>query len=135
MVYPDYAFVNYFCWHHPLKIAKNRKILVLATTATIRFGIYQQVFKNYGIELLNPTDQEQELVAATIDQVKAGRLADNPYLVDLDAMLEQYVHRGIKACIGACTEIPLLFPYLRAQLEKIDPTLLLARMAVREAMK
>jgi len=111
------------------------KIILLATAPTVKLGIYQRVFDKYNIQLLNPTEEEQEIVSATIEQVKAGRITDNPFLKYLEQILYGYENRGIEACIGGCTEIPLIFPYLNVKLKKIDPTLLLAKMAVREALK
>lgn len=113
----------------------NGKIILLATTPTVKLGIYQRVFNKYNIQLLSPTEKEQEIISAVIEQVKAGRIAENPILKDLDQILYEYEGRGIEACIGGCTEIPLIFPYLGTRLNKIDPTLLLAKMAVREALK
>jgi aspartate racemase len=48
--------------------------------------------------------------------------------------MEGYSREGIRAFIGGCTELPMLFPYLEGNFEKYDPTLLLAQEVVGQAM-
>jgi aspartate racemase len=61
-------------------------------------------------------------------------LADNPYLEQINAMLAKYAAQGTAAILAGCTEIPLLFPYFKTGLRRFDATLLLARMAIAQAM-
>lgn len=109
-------------------------ILLLATAATIKTGLYQQTFQRHGICLLQPNAAEQQNVAAAIDAAKAGKIADNPYLPELTAMLHRYHAQGVQAVIGGCTEIPLLFPFLPSEVKQYDPTDLLAQEVVRRAL-
>ncbi|GAA4719971.1 aspartate/glutamate racemase family protein [Brevibacillus fulvus] len=111
----------------------NHRILLLGTKATLQQRLYQDAFARSGWRLQVPSETEQDLVTAVIEEVKASRIADNPYLPALKQRLNQYYSSGVTAVLGGCTEIPLLFPYLPEQLQKLDPTLMLAQKAVQLA--
>lgn len=109
------------------------KILLLATTATIKSKIYQESFEKFGIKLLIPEECNQNLIASAIDEVKAGNVENNPFLCSLYQIIEKQKQAGVSAIIGGCTELPLLFPFLPDGIEYIDPTLLLAKTAIELA--
>ena len=110
------------------------KILLLATAATVQTGLYENAFTRQGIALITPDAEGQQLVSNVINEIKAGHIADNSYREQLIELLNRYASQGVKACIGACTELPLIFPYVTADLIKYDPTDLLARRAVAKAL-
>ena len=110
------------------------KILLLATAATVQTGLYENAFTRQGITLVTPDAEGQQLVSNVINEIKAGHIADNPYREQLTELLNHYASQGIKACIGGCTELPLIFPYVTADMIKYDPTDLLARQAVAKAI-
>ena len=107
------------------------RIGLLATEGTYRTKIYDPYFAERGIEVLLPSpDGVQKLMYLIYDEVKAGKPVHPGYIhPELDALKEQ----GAQAFILACTELPLVFSDPYADIPFIDPTLLLAREAVREA--
>lgn len=109
----------------------SAKILLLATTATIKSKIYERALENRGIKLLIPNESEQNIIASSIDEVKAGNIKNNPFLYSLGHIIENHKQDGVTGIIGGCTELPLLFPFLPDGIEYIDPTLLLARAAIK----
>lgn len=111
----------------------SAKILLLATTATIKSKIYEKTFEERGIKLLIPNECEQNIIASTIDEVKAGNIKNNPFLCSLGHIIEKQKQAGVTSIIGGCTELPLLFPFLPDGIEYIDPTLLLAKAAIKIA--
>lgn len=113
--------------------ALSGRVLLLATAATVRLGLYQQAFAREGLELRLPDQDEQIMLDKAVRRVKAGELAANPYLNEINAMLARHAAAGATAVLAGCTEVPLLFPYFTVPLEKFDATLLLARMAVARA--
>ncbi|WP_413381003.1 aspartate/glutamate racemase family protein [Alkalihalobacillus sp. 1P02AB] len=116
-------------------IKAEKQILLFATSGTIKAQLYQKAFQTEGIQITIPTRKEQKIVASAIDEVKAGYIANNHYLNELNKMVQKYKRKGISAIIGGCTEIPLLFPYIQNhRITKYDPTLMLAKMAVKKAM-
>lgn len=109
------------------------RLLLLARKVTLRTGLFQAEFQKWGLELVVPQADEQDLIEMTVEGVKAGEVADNPYLTGFNAMLDSYRQKGITALLAGCTEIPLLFPYLKDGLKKFDTTMILAQKVVREA--
>ncbi|WP_043932519.1 aspartate/glutamate racemase family protein [Bacillus sp. EB01] len=110
------------------------KMILLASSATIQTNLYQKDFYSLGLHLSLPREQDQEVIDLAIKNVKAGHAETNDYIQQLSTILNRYeIEEGIVACIGGCTEIPLLFPYLKTDIVKINPTQLLAIMAVEQA--
>lgn len=109
------------------------RLLLLARKATLHTGLFQKEFQSSGLNLLVPKADEQDLIELTVEGVKAGEVARNPYLNGFNAMLENYRQEGVTAILAGCTEIPLLFPYLKDGLKKYDTTMILAKKVVREA--
>ncbi|MDR7865715.1 MAG: amino acid racemase [Sporomusaceae bacterium] len=107
--------------------------LLLATAATIRTGLYQKAFAVHNLALVMPNDAEQKALDTAVRQVKAGLVADNPYLGELNAMVGRFAAAGTQAMLAGCTEVPLLFPFLGGP-EKFDATAILAQAVVETAL-
>jgi aspartate racemase len=110
-----------------------KKILLLATETTIDNGLYQKAFHNSPCEIIIPLKEEQTIIDNAIQDVKLGKISSNPYVKDLNQILNDYKKSGISVIIGGCTEIPLLFHLFNADMKMVDPTLLLAKFAVQIA--
>lgn len=112
-----------------------RKIGLLATSGTVKTGIYARFFENYGLETLEPNDDEQEaLVMKAIygeQGIKAGfKDVPNQLLAQAAMCLET---RGAQAIVAGCTEIPLVMTDTDVSVPFINPTQILAQAAVRRA--
>lgn len=107
--------------------------LLLATAAAIRTGLYQKAFAAHNLTLATPNEAEQKVLDAAVRQVKAGAVEDNPYLGELNAMVDRFAAAGSQAMLAGCTEVPLLFPFLGG-LEKYDATAILAQVVVETAL-
>lgn len=132
---PIYSMIDnaadYVAEHHG---DLSGRILLLATEATISLGIYQQAFAAKGIALQLPEPDAQKMLDKAVRRVKAGELANNPYLEELNAMLSRFAKAGTGAILAGCTEVPLLFPFFAGGLAKLDATLLLAKMVVARGL-
>jgi aspartate racemase len=104
---------------------------LLATTGTIRAGLYQEWLADAGIDLVLPncTSQDSEVMAAiraikagTRGRAVAGLLASAAY---------QLADRGAQVIIAGCTEVPLGIEPGALPVPFIDPALVLARALVR----
>jgi aspartate racemase len=111
----------------------NKKILLLATETTINDRLYQKAFHHTPYEIITPLKEEQTIIDKAIKDVKLGKISSNPYEKDLNKILNVYKESGISVIIGGCTAIPLLFHLFKADMKMVDPTLLLAKLAVQEA--
>jgi len=111
-----------------------RRVGLLATTGTLRAGLYQDWLGRAGLQAVLPTDDDQEdLVATAIRAVKAGDRGSR-----VSGLLEVagagLVHRGAQVIIAGCTEIPLVVGEWCASIPVIDPTRVLARAVVAAAL-
>lgn len=107
---------------------------LLATTGTVKTGLYEAFFREQGREILVPTLQQQrDLVMAAVygeDGIKAGRL-DGPPRERADLAIAALVARGAEAIILGCTELPLLYPGSEHNgVALLNPTQVLAEACV-----
>lgn len=109
------------------------KILLLATAATVGLNLYQQAFAAQEMSLVLPSDEEQVMLDKAVRRIKAGEIANNPFLPEIEAMLARHAAAGTAAILAGCTEVPLFFPYLKGSMVRLDATLLLAQMVVARA--
>ncbi len=107
-----------------------KKVGLLATDGTCRSGVYKQVFDAMGIEMCMPSPARQRSVMDLIYQgVKAGNMS-----IDLNGFyeaMEELLADGAETLVLGCTELPVAFDLFRIEKPNIDPTLVLAKAAVR----
>ncbi|MEW2158717.1 amino acid racemase [Streptomyces sp. NPDC007189] len=116
--------------HHP----QVRSVGLLATTGTVRAGLYQRALAAAGLRVVVPGELSQgEAVTGAIRRVKAGDVG--PAAVCLvERAAEELAARGANLLVAGCTELPLLLGELSAGLPVVDPTAALARATVRQAL-
>jgi aspartate racemase len=110
------------------------RVGLLATTGTVRAGLYQGSLARRDIETIMPTKAEQDRVAAAIRRVKAGLPGGAAGAAAADVFAaagERLVARGARALIAGCTEIPLVYGGARAPVPVVDPGEVLAAAVVR----
>jgi aspartate racemase len=106
---------------------------ILATGGTISARLYQDAFAREGLESIVPDDEGQARVHAAIAGVKAGHVgAAQTELVRATAA--ELIERGAQSVIVACTELPLILTQADIPVPLFDPTRILARSAVAEAL-
>lgn len=104
---------------------------LLATTGTVRAGLYQEWLDRSGIELVLPdVDSQNAEVMAGIRAVKAG-VRDGAATALLTRAARRLADRGAQAIIAGCTEIPLGLPAEAVEVPLVDPALALAQALVR----
>ena len=117
-----------------LKLQGIKKAGLLATDGTIQSGIYQKVFNDSGIELIKPDEKGQE---AVMDMIYGGVKASK-WDFDTTAVkeaMEALLVAGAETLILGCTELPLAKEMYSLDYPSVDPTLELAREAIRQAGK
>jgi aspartate racemase len=109
----------------------HERALLLATSGTLRSGLYARALARRGITcVLPPAAQQARLMAGIYDGVKRGDmdLARNHF----EAVLDWATGAVVADCaILGCTEIPLAQP--ASNLPLVDPNRLLARALARRA--
>lgn len=108
------------------------KVGLLATTGTIRSGMYGNGFEAAGIDLLVPTDQEQTLVMAALQSVKAGSDAVSGKRRLANAA-NHLIARGADVIVSGCTEVTLALPQKLVSVPTVDSLEALAINAVETA--
>ncbi|GAA4325228.1 aspartate racemase [Streptomyces venetus] len=104
---------------------------LLATTGTVRAGLYQEWLDGYGIDLVLPEpDGRQEEVMAAVRAVKAGA-RDATATAPLVRAARGLTAQGAQVIIAGCTEIPLGLPADAIDVPLVDPAAVLAQALVR----
>lgn len=105
---------------------------LLATEGTINSGIYQEVFTKLGIKIIVPDKEGQTAVTDLIYKgVKAGNKRFDVSCVK--SAIERMQDRGAETLVLGCTELPVAVDMYRLDYNVCDPTLELARGAIRAA--
>ena len=109
-----------------------RKVGLLATTGTVKAGVYEHALSLRGIETLVPEETDQDAVMDAVMAIKeeAGHARVGEVL---RGIARQLVERGAEAIIGGCTEIPLALRQEEVSVSFFDSTEILAKTAVRMA--
>ena len=114
---------------------KIQTVALLGTKFTMQQDFYKQrLLQNYGINVIIPNAQDQDIVHRIIYQeLIHGQLkteSKNQYL----KIIQQLSEEGAEGIILGCTEIPLLIQQTDCLTPLFDTTLLHANMAVKQAL-
>lgn len=105
------------------------KIGILATTGSVKTGIYQQYFRNVGVKSIVPSEEDQEnLVMEAVygkSGIKAGKKTYPKRLLTRAA--RKLIDSGAEAIIMGCTEIPLVLKQKDFGVKLFDPMELTAK--------
>ncbi|MFG2025723.1 aspartate/glutamate racemase family protein [Streptomyces sp. NPDC048825] len=106
---------------------------LLASSGTVRAGLYQEWLDRFGIRLVLPdaATQDREVMTA-IHAVKSGA-RDGATTALLTRAAQRLTEQGAQAVIAGCTEIPLGLSADAVDVPLIDPALVLAQALVRRA--
>jgi aspartate racemase len=106
---------------------------LIATTGTVRAGLFQDRLRQIGVEVLVPSSDDQEdLVMSAIYGIKAGFTSPENRGKILKAS-KALIEKGAQAIIGGCTEIPLVIQGGDTGIPFFDCLDILARAAIRRA--
>ncbi|MBN1271886.1 MAG: aspartate/glutamate racemase family protein [Candidatus Aminicenantes bacterium] len=117
------------------ELPQVRKVGLLGSSGTINSGIFHYVLERAGLEVLVPTEDEQENVMEAIfgkEGIKAG-FTEGPSREAVVEMAEKLIGRGAEAVIAGCTEIPLVLREEDIAVPFVDPMLVTARICIKYA--
>ena len=112
-----------------------KRIGFIATSGTVRSGIFTRTFEAAGIEVITPPARDQKKVMAAIygkRGIKAGVTEGPPRRVLLE-IAGNLTRRGAQAIVAGCTEVPLVLRASDLAVPLVDPLTIGARAAVRRA--
>jgi aspartate racemase len=113
------------------KFPQLRKVGILATTATVKVGLYEKAFAELGIETLYPDAPEQAELLALIKSIKAGQLGEAERAA-LIAAGRHVLDKGAQAVVLACTELSVIAPQ-KGELPFVDASQVLAEATISRA--
>lgn len=127
------ASVDFVTKCHP----GTRSCGLLASTGTVISGVYENAFRERGIKMIVPDENEQEtLVMEAIygdEGIKAGGRAGAPRR-NLRLAATSLQQKGVEIILMACTEIPLALLPEDADVPLLDTTAILAKATVERAL-
>ncbi len=114
-----------------------RQVGLLATRGTYNAGLYDQAFKQAGVQCHIPTEKEREqLMLGIYEGVKVGNLAlaHSAFANVAEALAKRH---GLDTLVLGCTEIPLALTSVPGMLglDLIDPAALLAQALAQRAYR
>jgi aspartate racemase len=112
-----------------------RRVGVLGTRYTMAGPVYSDSLRTIGIDAVVPEAADFE----TVDRIIWAELVDGVFTDEsrraYNDVISRLRGRGCDAVALACTEIPLLVRPAESPLPTLDSTRLLARAALREALR
>jgi aspartate racemase len=112
-----------------LKYGNKVKALIMGTDGLVKSKIYDKYFDSS--ILIYPDNSLQNEVMTIIKLIKAGKTTDIiDVFKELLAKLKKYKPDLL---IAACTEIPIILPFINSDVEILDSNLILAQKVVEVA--
>ena len=111
------------------------RLLILGTSYLMEGPVYPAKLRSSGIECeIPPADERTHINALIFDELVYGRF-EEPARSYFSQVIAKGKSRGVDAAVLACTEIPLLVGDADSALPTLDSTRILARAALREAVR
>lgn len=110
---------------------QNQNYILLATEGTYTSGVYRDTFKNFGLNIIEPIDDDKKIIMDWIYRVKSGKFDINP--LEFMELVNRYKENRNTPVILGCTELPLLAQKIGVPDEYIDPVSILAQCCVNLA--
>lgn len=115
------------------KYPKANKIGLIATTGTLKSGVYANILIDYGYDIIELDEKlENDIMDCIYKGVKAGKTEE--YVPLFQKCVDKITDMGADVLIAGCTEIPILVPHIKSKISVVDATLELALAAVKFAL-
>ena len=105
-------------------------VALMATKGTYQGKVYQKVSARYGINIIEPTDPEKDVIMELIYKIKGG-IYDKAE--SYSRLLQSYIDRGTDCFILGCTELSVANKLYGFSGIQIDPLYILAVEAIRRS--
>lgn len=120
-----------------LRSANRSRVGVLATTGTIKAGVYVEALRNAGMDYVQPDDETQERVHQIIyDPDRGIKARSRPVtewaVEEINLAITHLLSRNADIIVLGCTELPLAVDRPEVQgIPIVDPAVVLARALIR----
>lgn len=109
------------------------RVGLLSTAGTCKTGVYDRVFKKYGLEVRKPSADDQKAVTALIYGIKQGHLDRG--LKEFYGTVEHLRTDGLDVFVLGCTELSVAYDVKCFKGLFVDPVHVIATAAIRYAGK
>lgn len=115
-----------------LSTTNLRTVGLLATDGSLYARLYENALNTYNIETIHPSaNGQKELMKMIYNGVKAGaKQYDTSSIKD---ELRRMRDNGAETFILGCTELPVAFQKYEITFPSVDPTVILAKAAIKKA--
>lgn len=117
-----------------LKDKRVKKVGILATETTIESKIYEDVLKNNGVNILYPSQNEQDIVNNIIVEL-LNETKSNFQKEKLETVCSALHEREAETILLACTDLQLIASDIKTSVPIVDTTEILINASVREMIK
>jgi len=117
-----------------LKNKEYKKAGILATKVTIDKKVYDKDIAEIGIELIKPTEQDQNIVTKVIMTQLTGRTT-KAETEKLTQVINNLKNQGAEAVLLACTDLPLVIKQSDTPVPLINCTEIYANETARLSIK
>nr|WP_300003623.1 amino acid racemase [Tissierella sp.] len=105
-----------------------KNIGLLATDGTIRAGIYDNIFLNYGINIVKPSEGKQKYIYDLIYNLKENK--EQKDLEGIYRAMEEIEAQGAEVFIAGCTEVSVALDTFKIKGDFIDPMKIIAERSI-----
>jgi aspartate racemase len=117
------------------RASKFRRLAITGTKYLMTGPVYPDVLRAFGIDCLIPGEEDRERIDTIIFRELVNGIFREESRLYFNSVVQQLKDRGADAVVLGCTEIPLLVDPRDCPLPCLDSTRLLARAALREALR
>lgn len=109
----------------------TKKIGVMATSGTIKAGLFDKYLSDFNIIYLDEVDQKEKVMKAIYSEngIKSGNTGEYPYGLLKEAS-DKLIDLGAEIIISGCTEIALVLKPSSVSVPLIDPMQVIAEVLV-----
>jgi len=130
---PILNMISETCRELRVRLPDKKTVGLLASSGTVRSGVYHRGLSEVGVRILVPDGGDQQRIQSAISNVKAGARDQSARKV-FESAAFRLVEAGATAIVLGCTEVPLAFDPDRLACPSLNSTKILARAAVDWAM-
>jgi aspartate racemase len=111
-----------------------KKVGLFASESTNKLKLYQDKFKEAGITVISPNEDQQKVFNNAIEHVMGGnqKISDT---IALKEVIRDYLKQGAEAIIMGCTEIPLAIDQSQTDVKLFDTIEIIVKSAVDFSLK
>jgi len=106
-----------------------KKVGLFSSESTNKLQLYQNNFKQNGIEVISASKNQQKNLNSVIENVMAGKQGAED-VKKLKEIAAEYSKQGAEAIVMGCTEIPLAINQSQTDIKLFDTTQIIAESAV-----